>query len=188
MRPSSKQSSATTVSPTKSTADRETFNALVDSFASDLYRYAYWLCSDRYVAEDLVQEAFLRAWSALATLHDVRTAKSWLFTIVRRENARRFERKRPETVDEFDLSVVPGATAYDTSIEAFALRRALRQLSPEYREALVMQVIGGFSCDEIARSLGISRSAVMTRLFRARKSLREMLEERDTHPCAEASR
>ena len=189
MRGSSKKSRTDSVSIAMGTAAaREKFNALVESFATDLYRYAYWLCGDRSVAEDLVQETFLRAWGALDSLREVRTAKSWLFTIVRRENARRFERKQPEIADGFDCSVVESATDYDTSTEAFALRQAMRRLSPEYREALVMQVIGGFSCNEIAQALGVSPSAVMTRLFRARKTLRDMLEERESNGTSEANR
>ena len=67
----------------------------------------------------------------------------------------------------------------DTSPEAFALRRALESLSADYREPLIMQVLGGYSCEEIAQELDISASAVMTRLFRARKKLREILENDD---------
>ncbi len=84
-------------------------------------------------------------------------------------------------VDDVDFERV-GATReeYDTRTEAFVLRRALEQLPEEYREPLVLQVIGGYSTEEIAGQLGIKAGAVMTRLFRARKKLREMLGERET--------
>ena len=64
---------------------------------------------------------------------------------------------------------------YDTSTEAFALRRALNLLPPEYREPLLMQVIYGYSQEEIARHLGISSAGAGTRLFRARKKMRALL-------------
>jgi len=64
---------------------------------------------------------------------------------------------------------------YDDRPEAFALRIALKKLHEDYREPLEMQVLGGFSCDEIATILNISSSAVMTRLFRARKKMRQVL-------------
>ena len=70
------------------------YEALVKALHADLFRYAYWLTHDKQVAEDLVQETFLRAWRALDSLKDEKAAKSWLITILRRENARRFERKR----------------------------------------------------------------------------------------------
>ena len=177
MRDSGKQLRDVAVSMDMKSAKREKFNELVDALSADLYRYAYWLSRQQAVAEDLVQETFLRAWNALDSLRDSRTAKSWLFTILRRENARRFERKQFDLADDYDLATVRGPVTYDTSTEAFALRRALDRLSEDYREPLVMQVIGGFSCEEIAQTMGISRSAVMTRLFRARKNLKDMLED-----------
>jgi RNA polymerase sigma-70 factor (ECF subfamily) len=66
-------------------------------------------------------------------------------------------------------------TDNDTSPEAFALKQALAELSEEYREPLLLQVIGGFSCEEIASICNISKSATMTRLFRAKQKLREVL-------------
>ena len=70
------------------------YEALVRAFHADLYRYAYWLCHQRAIAEDLVQETFLRAWMSLDSLQEAAAAKGWLITILRRENARRFERKQ----------------------------------------------------------------------------------------------
>ena len=70
------------------------FEQLVNAYSGWLYRYAYWLTSDRNAAEDLVQETFLRAWRFLDSLQDEGSAKSWLTTILRRENARKYERKR----------------------------------------------------------------------------------------------
>ena len=159
---------------------RARFDRLVSAYSQDVYRYAFWLCRDRHVAEELAQETFMRAWKSLENLHDEAAAKSWLFTIVRRENARQYERKRLDTVDDPDFDRVEAqAPGYDTSTEAFVLRRALEQLPEEYREPLVLQVIGGYSTEEIADQLGIKAGAVMTRLFRARKKLREMLGERE---------
>jgi len=152
------------------------FAVLIEGLSSELYRYAYWKCRDRIQAEELVQETYLRAWKALDSLRDASAAKSWLFTIFRREYARQFERKRHQEVDFEDLIESPTARpTYDTSSEAFALRRALAELAEDYREPLVLQVLGGFSCEEIADIMNISSSAVMTRLFRARKQMRELL-------------
>jgi RNA polymerase sigma-70 factor (ECF subfamily) len=59
--------------------------------------------------------------------------------------------------------------------EDAVIRAAIHRLDPKYREPLLMQVLGGFSCDEIARELNISSAAVMTQLFRARQKLKVML-------------
>ena len=78
---------------------RRRFDELVGVFHQDMYRYAAWLCRDPGIAEEVVQEALLRAWKSLDALREDDAAKPWLLTIVRRENARYFERKRLETVD-----------------------------------------------------------------------------------------
>ena len=155
---------------------QEKYEILIEGLSGDLYRYAYWMCRDRMQAEELVQETFLRAWKAMDSLREADSAKAWLFTIFRREYARQFERKRLEIKELDDLGELPSVkTGLDTTTEAFALRRALAKLPEDYREPLVLQVLGGFSCDEIAQTLGISTSAVMTRLFRSRKQMRELL-------------
>ena len=151
------------------------FTVLVNAYTDDLYRFAYWLCRDVNQAEDLVQETFTRAWSSLDSLRDEKAAKSWLFTTLRRENARRFERVQPKLVDEDLETIAETRQDHDTSTEAFILRKALKDLPEEYREPLLLQVIGGYSCNEIAEQLGLSRGAVMTRLFRAKQKLREVL-------------
>lgn len=153
------------------------YEALVKALHGDLYRYAYWLCHEKQVAEDLVQETFLRAWRALDSLKDEKAAKSWLITILRRENARRFERKR------FDMSVYEEANITDTKsvtteqeLENHWLREKIAQLPPEYSEPLILQVLGGFSGEDIATMLDLNKNTVMTRLFRARNQLKEALE------------
>ena len=149
---------------------------LIDAHAQDLYKYALWLCKDKNMAEDVMQEAFLRAWKSLDSLREAKAAKGWLFTIFRREHARPFERKQFQYQDVEEMDTLADAQmGYDDSAEAFALRNALKRLPQDYREPLEMQVLGGFSCDEIAAILDISSSAVMTRLFRARKKMRQIL-------------
>lgn len=155
---------------------QEKYEILIDGLSGDLFRFAYWMCRDRVQAEELVQETFLRAWKAIDSLRDAASAKAWLFTIFRREHARQFERKRLEMQEVDDLGTLPAAkSSFDTTTEAFVLRQALARLPEDYREPLILQVLGGFSCDEIAETMGISSSAVMTRLFRSRKQMRELL-------------
>ncbi|WP_428624538.1 sigma-70 family RNA polymerase sigma factor [Sedimenticola sp.] len=155
--------------------DNRHFNELVSQYAQDLQRYAHWLAGDKHTAEDLVQETLLRAWKSLHNLQNPKAAKGWLFTILRRENARRFERKQLQESDILLETLESNDNYYDTSTEAFVLRRAIDDLPAEYREPLVHQVIGGYSQKEIAEKLGISSAGVGTRLFRARNKLKEAL-------------
>ena len=147
------------------------FESLVRAYSAELYRYGYWLCRDRCVAEDLVQETFARAWGARSSLRDDRAAKSWLYTILRHEHARLYERKRLDIDDGQDLDALEDQRLRSVSAD-LEMRQALHALPDTYREPLLLQVIGGFSCEEIANMMEISPGAVMTRLTRARQVLR----------------
>lgn len=153
------------------------FNELAEAYGADLYRYAMWICGNDALAKDLVQETYLRAWKALDKLKDVKAAKSWLITILRREYARTFERKVPKFTD-VDQVEVPEDTELEPEdkVEIQMLRRNIAKLAPKYREPLLLQVVMGYSCKEIADELGITKSAVMTQLFRAREQLSERLQ------------
>lgn len=154
------------------------FNLLAESYGADLYRYAMWICRDDALAKDLVQETFLRAWKAFDKLKEKGAAKSWLITILRREYARTFERKVPKFTD-VDAIEVPedSELAPDDRTEIMLLRRNIMNLPVKYREPLLMQVVMGLSCEEISSELEISKSAVMTQLFRAREQLKSQLQQ-----------
>lgn len=155
------------------------FTNLVNAYSSWLYRYAYWLSGEQQAAEDLVQETFLRAWRFLDSLQDESSAKSWLTTILRRENARKYERKRFEYEDT-ELETIPAEREdADAKPEVLALRNALRQLPVHYREPLVLQVMEGYSLNEIAAMFDLPRNTVATRLHRARQKLKSFLEDSD---------
>lgn len=176
-----KQSDGPSVSSGRDEARDVLFTRLVREYSADLYRYAYWLCRKPSLAEDLVQETFARAWRSLDSLRDGGAARAWLATTLRREHARIYERQRPEGNEDGLDFVASHHVEVDNRPEAWALRRALQQLAEEYREPLVLQVIGGFSCEEIGAMLGLTPQAVMTRVFRARRQLRAALG--DDHPA-----
>ena len=159
---------------------RRRFDELVGVFHQDMYRYAAWLCRDKAIAEDVVQEALLRAWKSLDALREDGAAKQWLLTIVRRENARYFERRRLETVDVDNLTPSQEAILAEAPDEQLDdLREAIYELEDDYREPLVLQVLMGFSTNEIAEQMGLKQGAVLTRLHRARLKLKESVQSRD---------
>jgi len=153
---------------------RQRFDRLVAVYYMDMFRYASWLCRDRSIAEEVVQEALLRAWKSLDALRDAAAAKQWLLTIVRRENARYFERRRLETVDIDNLTASQSALLAEAPNEELNdLREAIYGLEDDYREPLVLQVLMGYSTNEIAEIMGLKQGAVLTRLHRARLKLKE---------------
>lgn len=164
-------------------AERRRFEELCTPLSADLVRFVYWLCSDRMLAEDVVQETLLRAWRSLDSLRDESAARPWLLTIARRELARVFERKRLamleiETVDDLQHD----AAAVHDDYQVHETRRAIFELDLLYREPLVLQVLFGYSTEEIARHLQINVPTVLTRLYRARQLLRTRLQPHGAQP------
>jgi RNA polymerase sigma-70 factor (ECF subfamily) len=147
------------------------FEDLVRAHAADLYRYAYWLARERRQAEDIVQDALLRGWRAFPRLREQAAAKAWLFSIVRNEFRRGLAAAPPpaENLDDMELADERAGHAGPE------LREALLTLPPSYSEPLALQVLGGFSCAEIAAMLETSEGAVMTRLTRARQALKRLV-------------
>jgi RNA polymerase sigma-70 factor, ECF subfamily len=156
---------------------RQRFERIVTVLHAVLYRYAAWLCRDPDIAEVVVQESLLRAWRSLDSLREDDAAKQWLLTIVRRENARYFERKNPIMVDIDELSPSQCAMIAQTGEpELDDVREAIYELEDDYREPLVLQVLMGYSTKEIADLMGIRQGAVLTRLHRARMKLKDMID------------
>jgi RNA polymerase sigma-70 factor (ECF subfamily) len=149
---------------------------MVRAHGTALFRYAFWLCRDRALAEDLVQETFLRAWRFREGLRERAKAKAWLITTVRREHARLYERYRPEFVEIGPEQIADYHAPRDAELEPWELRRAIAALPVKLREPLILQVVFGYNGEEIAQILGVPRSTANTRLFRARQQLRKAVE------------
>lgn len=149
------------------------FQSLLEGHLPALSRVAYRLCRHRETAEDLVQETLLRAWKHLDKLRDEKSAKSWIFMILRREYARSFTRQTPAMVDIELERLTDGE--FELSMDTMTLYDAIEILPDMYKVPMVLFAIGGYDIKEIASDLQLSGSTVKTRLFRAREKLREQL-------------
>ncbi len=159
------------------TADTDSAFAIeLEASRPALVRYACRLSQDRSTAECAVQETLLRAWRSRAQLRERSALRGWLLRICRREHARLHERKQLPTVDIDSLlpQQVPAVEDGDP-VELVEIRRAVLGLDDKYRVPLVMQVVEGRSTAEIAGILCVPRQTVLTRLFRARRLLRQRL-------------
>lgn len=148
------------------------YEALTKERYQDIYRLAYWLCKDHHLAEDLAQDTFLKAWRFFDNLNDPNAAKPWLITILRRENARRFDKKQYDFVD-IDECVIQAKTypGSDHDMAQDWLQKQMMILEPKYREPLVLKLVVGFNHNEIAQVLDLNHNTVATRLFRARNQI-----------------
>ena len=148
------------------------FDEAIRTHAGDLFRYAYWLSRNRQQAEDIVQEALLRGWRAFPQVRDRAAVKSWLFSIVKNE----FLRATAQDARHAGVDV-DGLELVDERASPFGMemRDALMALPVSYAEPLALQVLGGFSCADIAAMLETTEGAVMTRLTRARQALKRLV-------------
>jgi RNA polymerase sigma factor (sigma-70 family) len=164
-------------------ADRS-FERLYRKHAGDVYRYALVVLRNQADAEDVTQTTFLNAYRAMEKGERPRSPQNWLIAIahnVCRQRFRQSQRRPTEVVYEEELAE---AVVEEDALSAEDIRRALGHLSFNQRSALVMRELEGRSYQEIAEILGLTTSAVETLIFRARRALREQLEEGIT--CHEA--
>jgi RNA polymerase sigma-70 factor (ECF subfamily) len=143
------------------------FEDLVREFQADAFRFAWHLTRDRQLAEDVTQEAFLRAFRFLGGFRGDRKFGSWLFSIVRNcaMDALRGQRRS----DPWEDQIGPRSVA-DPSARA-ELEAALRAVSTEHREAFLLVEVFGLSYQETADILGVAVGTVKSRMFRARQAL-----------------
>jgi RNA polymerase sigma-70 factor, ECF subfamily len=165
--------------------DTRGFERMYRRHVPAVYRYVLAVLGNQADAEDATQQTFLSAYRAWERGERPRRAHNWLITIAHNVCRQRFrERSRRPAEVELDADAAPAAV--DDRLEAADLMTALEQLAFNQRAALVMRELEGRSYDEIASVLDVSRSAVETLLFRARRALREQLE--GEMACSEAER
>jgi RNA polymerase sigma factor (sigma-70 family) len=160
------------------------FERLYRKHAADVYRYALVVMRNESDAEDVTQTTFMNAYRAMERGERPRQPQNWLITIahnVCRQRFRQSQRRPNEVAYEEELAE---ATVDEDAITAEDIRRALGHLAFNQRSAIVMRELEGRSYQEIAEIMGVSVSAVETLIFRARRALREQLEEGIT--CREA--
>jgi RNA polymerase sigma-70 factor (ECF subfamily) len=155
-------------------------DALVDGLytehAAALRAYAQRLLGgDRFHAEDVVQETFLRAWRHGGRLRG-ETARGWLFTVARRVVIDRHRRREPEPTER--RSPESGSDELEQALLSWDVTAAFRTLSPEHRAVLLEVHYRDRSIAEAARVLGIPEGTVKSRTYYALHALRRALEER----------
>lgn len=169
---------------TRQHATDDALAALVEQYASTLYRVAFSVLRNAADAEDAVQETFLRVLRHRATLGEVRDHRVWLIRIVWNIvlDRKRRAKTRPETEDVSDLARVLPASGLSAEELAAAAQHHSRmlvlvdRLPSKEREVLVLSAFEELSSVEIAGILGVTESSVRSRLFRARNLMADLLE------------
>jgi RNA polymerase sigma factor (sigma-70 family) len=171
--------------------DEADFMSLLLRQLDEGYRVAAWILGDQTTAEDAVQDAAARAWSARGSLRDPATMPAWFGRIVVntcRDELRRRGR-RPAIADEALADPLPDPGIRDRMDERDEVARALRHLSPDARVVLALRYGADLTVPAIAARLGIPDGTAKTRLRDALEAARRALAaERDAAIRAEEAR
>jgi RNA polymerase sigma-70 factor, ECF subfamily len=165
--------------------DLETYAVLVRRYRSRFSRYALHMLGNREDAEEALQDAFVRAWRALARCRDAERFDAWLFRILanrcrtRGSRRRRYEATfvRDERAIEHALDERSTASREGESELSAHLNRALAQLDPDHREAFLLKYVEELSYEEMTELTDVGVSALKMRVKRAADRLRDLLEE-----------
>jgi RNA polymerase sigma-70 factor (ECF subfamily) len=159
--------------------DISAFEGIVRRWQGPLINLAYRFCRDRGRAEELAQEAFLRAYRALGQWRKDAVFSTWLFALATNLYRSDLRRIPARTVSLEDIAEPADARASDGGLEDhdrdLAVRRAVGALPAKYREALVLFYFHDMDVTTAARSLGLPEGTVKARLFRGREILRSKL-------------
>jgi RNA polymerase sigma factor (sigma-70 family) len=162
-----------------------TWEEIVRTHSARVYRLAYRLTGNPHDAEDLTQEVFVRVFRSLES-YTPGTFEGWLHRITTNlflDSARRTQRIRFEGLADDVAQRLPGndpspAQAFDERHMDGDVQAALKALPPDYRAAVVLCDIEGFSYEEIAATLGVKLGTVRSRIHRGRAQLRAALAHR----------
>ena len=157
--------------------DERAFEALVRDHADRLYAVVLRFLGSAQEAEDVTQEAFLRAWRGIARFNGDSRFFTWLYRIGINEAKRRGAAGVPQAtsldrgpdLEGSDLSLAPEASASESELQA-VLGEAIRELKADQRAALILRDVEGLSTAEAAEVMGLGEAAFKSRLHRARRS------------------
>jgi RNA polymerase sigma-70 factor (ECF subfamily) len=160
--------------------DLRAFESLVRGYQADVWRFAYHLTRDRVLAEDVTQEAFLKAFKAIDTYRGQAKFSSWLLRIVRNcaiDAYRKTRREIPVPEHSEAPETDRGGRGSGSSEDRIRIEQALRALPMSLREPFVVIEVLGFDYREASAILGMKIGTVKSRMHRARSLLIEALSE-----------
>ena len=159
--------------------DTSAFAGIVQRWQSPLINLAYRFCRDRARAEEMAQEAFLRAYRNLASWRQESAFSTWLFALATNLYCSQIRRLPPVTLSFEDAPEPAHPHRFDASIEErhqrAVIRKAVDSLPAKYREVLTLYYFHEMDVPAAAASLGLPEGTVKVRLFRARNLLRDKL-------------
>lgn len=171
----------------KSEPTQEEFRLVYEMFYSRVYRDVYFITKDSYLAQDALQETFVKAYKHMHRLEDKERMGAWLSTIatrtaidlLRKRKGAREVLTEDVMIQEKNMQENNFDTLYivEENLVKEELLNSLHELKAEYREVILLRYIHDLSIKEMAHYLKINESTVKTRLHRARKKMKEKVQQ-----------
>jgi len=164
-----------------SQAPGDALERLYDRFATPVYRLAMRALRDPQLAEDAVQDTFVRLWRSARRFDPARgSASTWVFALARRATIDA-HRRRPPAAPELPDDLVSDDGRFEALMTAVSVRDALGALSPAHREVLELAYDAELTQASIADRLGVPLGTIKSRTYHAMRALRTVLRERGVH-------
>lgn len=171
--------------------DQKAFEELVDIYKNKVFHICYRMLGNNHEAEDMAQEAFLRAYLHIDRFNEEHKFSTWLYRIATNLTIDRLRKKKPDYYLDAEVAGSDGLNLYsqvavaeqlpEEKIETFELQDRIQleimQLPPKYRSAITLKYLEELSLKEISEILQIPVSTVKTRIHRGREALRKRLND-----------
>jgi RNA polymerase sigma-70 factor (ECF subfamily) len=178
------------------------YEELIQRYEQQVYGMVYRLLGNQSDASDVVQEVFLKVFRGVSTFREQSSLRTWIYRIAVNEanNQRRWfvrhckmevplEETRPEHPNSIEYASDPGRSPFEQAMDSETrtlIERALTQINPVFRTAVVLRDVQNLSYEEIAEILQVSLGTVKSRILRGREALRRELTQRPDRGLAEA--
>ncbi|ULT57240.1 RNA polymerase sigma factor SigW [Neobacillus drentensis] len=169
--------------------DQDAFGEIVEIYKNSIYQLCYRMIGNRHEAEDLAQEAFIRAYVNIQSFNQNLKFSTWLFRIATNLCIDRLRKKKPDYYLDAEVAGTEGLTMYsqissdsplpETEVESLELQETVQKeilkLPEKYRSAIVLKYMEDMSLNEISEILDLPLGTVKTRIHRGREALRQQL-------------
>ena len=156
--------------------NEEAFARLLKHYTPFVYRTAFAFLHDGQESEDVTQEIFLKVYRSISELQDLQAFNAWFKRIITNTCLDRLRKQKPTPMPDVELDLIQekNPQSWDQRLD---IQEAMKQLIPEYREALILKEWQGYAYQEIATLLSIPLGTVKSRIHSARLKLRKILSD-----------
>ncbi|VAW71036.1 hypothetical protein MNBD_GAMMA12-1428 [hydrothermal vent metagenome] len=163
----------------KRNKQKQEFSGWIKEHHAVIFKHALWLCGNKTLAADMVQDTYIQGWKSVNSLHDKHKVLPWLLTILRRiiYKEQREQYRHRETLHYLQNLELSDNNKQNTGeISLIDLYNIFEKISDAHREALLLYVLHGFTYEQISTQLEVPVGTVMSRISRARKAIKDYLE------------